>query len=135
MMCWCTSNEASKTKAIDDNTDRSAQLTSAIEEDRALAEKLSTELDKLKAELDENQKALAESIAMRKKELSDFTAAEKSTMTTIEQLKGATDALQKGLPKAMVQGEVILGADSPVTHALVHAMKGNKDMLWSMHTK
>merc|ERR1719301_42493 len=41
MMCWCTSNEASKTKAIDDNTDRSAQLTNAIEEDRALAEKLS----------------------------------------------------------------------------------------------
>lgn len=135
MMCWCKSNDQQKTKAIEDNTDKSAQLTNAIEQDRALAAQLTTELDNLKTELDTNNKALSTSIAIRKKEMADFTAAEASTMTTIEQLKGATDALQKGLPKAMMQGEVVLGADSPVTHALAHAMKGHKDMLWSMHTK
>jgi hypothetical protein len=134
MMCWCKSGEAEKTKAIADNTDKSAQLTNAIQEDRALAARLSTELENLKVERATNNKALETSISIRKKELADFNAAESSTMGTIEQLKGATDALQKGLPKAMMQGEVILGADSPVTHALAHAMKGHKDMLWSMHT-
>merc|ERR1719316_1794301 len=43
MMCWCKNGEQEKTKAIEDGTERSAQLTNSIQQDRALSAQLSTE--------------------------------------------------------------------------------------------
>merc|ERR1719161_1811907 len=81
MMCWCKTNDEFLNAAIKDNTEKSAALTSEIESLRAKAEDLNTELANLNTELESNQKELDTAIAIRKKEVNEFTSAESSTIT------------------------------------------------------
>merc|ERR1719316_2627257 len=54
MLCWCKQNNKALAKAIEDNTELSAQLTTEIEELRAKSDQLNTELETLKTEVDSN---------------------------------------------------------------------------------
>merc|ERR1711904_346890 len=66
MFCWCETNEKDKTKAIEDNTQKIADLKAEIEALTAKSQKLNTEIDTISEELKENEKSLETAVAMRK---------------------------------------------------------------------
>eukprot|EP00746_Dinoflagellata_sp_MGD_P072506 gnl/MRDRNA2_/MRDRNA2_29422_c0_seq1.p1 gnl/MRDRNA2_/MRDRNA2_29422_c0~~gnl/MRDRNA2_/MRDRNA2_29422_c0_seq1.p1 ORF type:complete len:1031 (+),score=355.64 gnl/MRDRNA2_/MRDRNA2_29422_c0_seq1:288-3095(+) len=134
MLCWCKQNDKALTKAIADNTELSAQLTSEIEELRAKSDQLNTEIETINKEVDENQKALETATAMRKKDMHEFNAAESSTATSIKQIDGAVAAIAAGTGKAMMQQEITLDEGSHITKALKLA-KGHGDVLWALHNE
>merc|ERR1719267_515 len=71
-VCWCTTNDKEKTKAIADAEARIENLTAKIDELTALSSQLNTEIENLDAELAKNQGALDKATAMRKKEYAEF---------------------------------------------------------------
>lgn len=135
MKCWCKSTVAERTKLIDENSQKSASLRNDIAQLRAKSAQLNEEIDKIKVEVDANEKTLDTAISMRKKELKQFTSAEANSFETIKALDGAQQALAEKMPKAMMQNEVVLEAESPVLKALQHEIKGHRDVLWAIHNK
>lgn len=134
--CFCKNTDKERTKLISDNTEKAAALTSEIQGLRAKSNRLSTEIDQIEKEVAGNQKALDEAIGMRKKDMAEFNAAEKSTFQSIKELDGAEAALKKLMPKAeMMQSEVTLDAESPVASALKRSLNGKHEVLWSLHNK
>lgn len=131
MFCWCETGEKDKTKAITDNTQKVEDLKAEITALTAKSQKLTTEIGKISAELDENQQSLETAVAMRKKELNEFTAAEAASMQGVKQLTGAITALTKNT--GLVQTEITLDDSSPAYHAIRHAVQNHGDMLWAMH--
>merc|ERR1719160_2242097 len=95
MMCWCETNDKGKTKAIADGETTIAELEAAIQSFTALSSKLNTEIENLNKEVAENTEALEKATAVRKKELAEFNAEEKSSLQTISSLKGAIGKLAK----------------------------------------
>merc|ERR1719379_156340 len=104
-MCWCETNDKGKTKAIADGESTIAELTAAIESFTALSSKLNTEIANLESEVAANTDALEKATAVRKKELAEFNAEEKSSLSTISSLKGAVGALAKHHDAAFLQSE------------------------------
>jgi len=105
MNCWCTTNDAAKTTAIADGESTIAELTAAIQSFTALSSKLNTEIENLEKELASNSDALDKATSVRKKELAEFNAEEKSSLQTISSLKGAVGALAKHHDAAFLQSE------------------------------
>merc|ERR1719316_1160483 len=134
MMCWCKQNDKVLTKAIEDNTELSAQLTAEIESLRAKSQQLNTEIESINKEVDENQKELEEASAMRKKDMNEFNDAESSSRQSINQIDGAVTAIAKGTGKAMMQQEITLDEGSEITKAL-RLGKKQKDVLWALHNE
>lgn len=131
--CFCKSTEKERTKLISDNTDKAASLTNEIEGLRAKSNRLNTEIEAITKEITANQNALDKAVDMRKKDLAEFTANEKSAIASINELNGAEAALKKLMPNAMMQSEVSL--DSAVGASLKNAVKGKHDVLWSLHNE
>merc|ERR1740138_1920239 len=104
-MCWCTTNDKAKTTAISDAESSVAQLNAAIEAFTGASSKLNTEIENLEKELAANTDALDKATAVRKKELAEFNAEEKSSLQTISSLKGAVGALAKHHDSAFLQSE------------------------------
>jgi len=105
MNCWCTTNDKAKTTAIADGESTIAELTAAIQSYTALSAKLNSEIENLEKELAANTDALEKATAVRKKELAEFNAEEKSSLSTISSLKGAVGALAKHHDAAFLQAE------------------------------
>merc|ERR1719316_1183077 len=105
MGCWCTTNDKTKTAAIAQAESDIAELTAAIQSYTALSSKLNTEIENLEKELAANTDALDKATAVRKKELAEFNAEEKSSLQTISSLKGAVGALAKHHDAAFLQSE------------------------------
>merc|ERR1719326_344606 len=105
MMCWCTTNDKAKTTAISDAEATIASLTAAIEAFTGASSKLNTEIENLEKELAANTDALDKATAVRQKELAEFNAEEKSSLSTIASLKGAVGALAKHHDSAFLQSE------------------------------
>merc|ERR1719428_266488 len=105
MSCWCTTNDKAKTIAISDAESTIEELTSLIQSYTALSAKLNTEIENLESELAANTDALDKATAVRKKELAEFNAEEKSSLQTISSLKGAVGALAKHHDSAFLQSE------------------------------
>lgn len=133
MDCWCKTNKKQKTQAVGDNTQKSSDLTAEIQSLREKSNLLNEELDHLNKEVTTNQKKLDTAIAMRKNEFKEFVRSEKSTMESINELKGATSALAKILPKSTLQTEMTVDANSGVVQALARSMKGQHAVLWAIH--
>merc|ERR1719160_355306 len=95
MMCWCETNDKGKTKAIADGESTIAELQAAIQSFTALSAKLTTEIANLESEVAANTDALEKATAVRGKELAEFNAEEKSSLSTIASLKGAIGKLAK----------------------------------------
>jgi hypothetical protein len=103
MGCWCVTNDKAKTKSIADAEQAISDLTSAIEGFSAGSAKLNTEVAMLEKELAKNTEALDSATAMREKELAEFNAEEKETISTVTALKGAVIALSKHHEAAFLQ--------------------------------
>lgn len=95
LSCWCEKNDKLKTKAIADAESSIDSLTSKIEEKTGLSAQLTTEIANLEKEVANNQKALDEATAMRKKQLEEFNAEEKDLIQSIGSLKSAVTVLKK----------------------------------------
>jgi len=93
--CWCSTNDKEKTKSIADGEQAVSDLTAAIEGFTAGSAKLVAEIGNLDSEIAKNTEALESATAMRRKELAEFNAEEKSTLQTIQSLKNAVIALSK----------------------------------------
>jgi len=93
--CWCKTNDAEKTKAIEEAEARITDLTATIEEKTAQSARLNTEIKNLEAEIAKNQEALAKATALREKELAEFNAEEKDLLQSIGALKSAITVLSK----------------------------------------
>jgi hypothetical protein len=105
MNCWCETNDKGKTKAIADGESTIAELTAAIMSYTAQSSKLNTEIENLESELAANNDALSKATAVRGKELAEFNAEEKSSLSTISSLKGAVETLSKHHDAAFLQSE------------------------------
>jgi len=137
MMCWCETNDKGKTQAIADGESTIAELTAAISSYTALSSKLNTEIGNLEKELEANNDALEKATAVRKKELAEFNAEEKSSLSTISSLKGAIGKLAKHHDSAFLQSENTEETmDFIKTVTDLHAqMHHNSDVLTQMLTK
>merc|ERR1719267_528503 len=67
-VCWCTTNDKEKTKAIADAEARIENLSAKIDELTALSSQLNTEIENLDEELAKNTEALDKATAMREKD-------------------------------------------------------------------
>jgi len=105
MGCWCTTNDKAKTIAISDAESTIATLTADIEGFTSASSKLNTEIENLEKEIALNTEALDKATAVRQKELAEFNAEEKSSLSTISSLKGAVGALAKHHDSAFLQSE------------------------------
>jgi len=137
MMCWCETNDKGKTKAIADGEQLIAELQAAIQSFTALSAKLTTEIANLESEVAANTDALEKATAVRKKELAEFNAEEKSSLATIASLKGAIGKLAKHHDAAFLQQESSAEDMEMITLMtdLKHQVHKNQDLVNSMLTK
>jgi len=103
MVCWCTTNDASKVKSIADAETHIKNLGTKIEELTALSSQLNEEIGTLSAEVAKNQKALKTATTMREEELAAFAEEESNSMDSIASMAGALDALQKHQAASFMQ--------------------------------
>jgi len=103
MVCWCTTNDASKVKSIADAETHIKNLGTKIEELTALSSQLNEEIGTLSAEVAKNQKALKTATTMREEELAAFAEEESNSMDSISSMAGALDALQKHQAASFMQ--------------------------------
>jgi len=106
--CWCQTNDKDKTTSISDAESRITDLTATIEEDTAIASRLTTEIKNLEQEISKNQAALAKANALRQKELAEFNAEEKDMLQSIGALKSAVTVLGKHNSFVQVPSETII---------------------------
>merc|ERR1719201_2332777 len=95
LVCWCTTNDKEKTKAIADAEARIDDLTSMIEELTATSARLNTEIANLDKEVKKNQEALESATKQREKQMKEFNAEEADMLNSIDLLGGAVEALSK----------------------------------------
>merc|ERR1719386_630561 len=93
--CWCDTNEKEKTKAVAINTQKSTDLTSAIEEYTAKSASLKADIADLTKQVAIATDSLATQTALREKEAGEFQAFEVDNIQNTESLKGAIMTLGK----------------------------------------
>jgi len=103
MSCWCATGNKQKTKAIADAKEKIADLSTEIEELTANSAKLGNEIDKIKKELAENQKALDQVIAIREREAKAFKEQEAEALSSISSLRAAVAILKKPISDSFLQ--------------------------------
>ena len=95
MSCYCETNDKEKNSAVEAALRAIDELTVTIEEKSALAAKLATEIEQLKAEMEEAAKAIGTATKMREEEHAAFSAEEKELLETIAALTQALAVLAK----------------------------------------
>jgi hypothetical protein len=95
MSCWCTTNDAEKTKSISDAEALLLTLDQTINKNAAASARHKVEIDGLEKELAAMQKALADATALREKETAEFTNEEQEMMEAIRALEAAVMVLGK----------------------------------------
>merc|ERR1719456_1075578 len=93
--CWCKTNDAEKTAAIENAEKMIDDLTSKIEELAALQAKLKTEIEKLEEDIAAANAALETAAAEREKEKAEFEAEAADMKAALSALKEAIDVLSK----------------------------------------
>merc|ERR1719379_401644 len=93
--CWCKTNDAEKTAAIENAETRINELTAAIEGFAALKAQLTTEIEKLEADIADAMKALETAAAQREKEAAEFKAQEADMKEALAALSEAIEVLSK----------------------------------------
>jgi septal ring factor EnvC (AmiA/AmiB activator) len=134
MACWCKTNDAEKTKAIEEAEQRIAELTASIEEGTAKSSSLTAEIKNLEKEVAANQAALDKATALRQKQLAEFNEEEKDLLQSIQALKNAVTVLSKH-NKSFVQMDASEGgASASVAHVMQHAFKKHAKALLQVIT-
>jgi hypothetical protein len=95
MSCYCETNDKEKNSAVEAALRAIDELTVTIEEKSALAAKLATEIEQLKAEMEAAAKAIGTATKMREEEHAAFSAEEKELLETIAALTQALAVLGK----------------------------------------
>jgi chromosome segregation ATPase len=94
LACWCTTNDAEKSKAIADAEARIDDLENKIKEYTATAARLTQEIEALEEEVEEETAALAKATKLREEEVAEFEAEEKFLLESIAALDAAVDVLK-----------------------------------------
>jgi len=124
MVCWCETGEKAKTKSVADGTHHDKMLTELIPELAARMAQLKVEIEQLKKETAENEKALSEATEIREKELAEFRTEEKNAVVTLTGLKNAIQTIGKNHGGAFNQ-EVLLQVRQLISeHAKGHPEAG-----------
>merc|ERR1719387_1444595 len=111
MVCWCKTNEKSKTTAVEDGQARDSALTELIPQLAAKSTKLTVEIEYLSKEISENEASLNTATELRSKELGEFKDSEASMMSAINGMKNAIQTLSKH-HGAVLDQEVLLQVQS-----------------------
>lgn len=122
MKCWCDKNNNGKMQAVKEQKDKIDELNALIESSTSKRAELETEIDQLKKDIDEAEKALAEATEIRKKQAAEFHEEETELLTSVKLLKGAIVALSKhhtGLLQSDSDSE--LARLQPALRKLVHS--------------
>merc|ERR1719324_475138 len=91
-ICWCTVNDAEKTKAIKDAEEKIKMLGLQIDEWTAFSGQLSVQISGHYKDMKNLKENLAKATAIRKKELAEFNAHEQELLDTIEALQQADES-------------------------------------------
>merc|ERR1719160_2188578 len=128
-ICWCTTNDATKTKEIKDAEEKIKMLGLQIDEWTAFSGQLSVQISGHYKDMKNLKENLAKATAIRKKELAEFNAHEQELMDTIAALKKAIATLGKHHGALLQQSassqltllqQVVRKHDNLVKHALTH---------------
>jgi hypothetical protein len=134
MACWCKTNDAEKTKAIEEAEQRIADLTASIEEGTAKSSSLTAEIKNLEKEVAANQQALDKATALRQKQLAEFNEEEKDLLQSIQALKNAVTVLTKHNKSFVQMDESEGGASVSIAHVMQHAFKKHSKSLLQVIT-
>jgi len=94
-MCWCETEIAGLKKAIEDAIAKIEEMEAFLEESAGLAAELKTKIETGKAELAEDQDALATAEKQREKEAGEFAKEEADLKECLTPLKDAVAVLEK----------------------------------------
>merc|ERR1719327_2081062 len=128
-ICWCTVNDAEKTKAIKDAEEKIKMLGLQIDEWTAFSGQLSVQISGHYKDMKNLKENLAKATAIRKKELAEFNAHEQELLDTIAALKKAIATLGKHHGALLQQSvssqltllqQVVRKHDNLVKSALTH---------------
>jgi len=120
MACWCETGGKAKELAIKTGSQRITDLGAAIEEYSAKATQLTSDIESLKEDVAEKEKALQEATGIRDKELAEFNVEEKDMIQSITSLKGAVVVMSKAHGEsALLQIKDLLRRQSKKHHIVV----------------
>jgi chromosome segregation ATPase len=108
MACWCSTNDAAKTKAIKDAEVHIKKLTTKILELTATSARLNAEIEQLEKEVAKNQKALDQATKLREQQLAEFNAEESDMLSAITSLGSAIETLSKHNGGSLLQVQSVL---------------------------
>merc|ERR1740138_536795 len=94
---WCDDEKNKKEDAITSSKRTIKDLTATIEESKASILELTSTIDELTGKISAAEGELKEATGLRNKESSDFSAAEKELVDTVDSLTRATSVLKKNL--------------------------------------
>merc|ERR1719231_844738 len=94
---WCDEEQNAKEDAITSSKRTIKDLTATIEDAKASITTLTSTIDELTQKISTSERDLNEATSIRNKERSDFTAAEKELVDTVDSLSRATSVLKKNL--------------------------------------
>jgi len=94
---WCDEEQNAKEDAITSSKRTIKDLTATIEDAKASITTLTSTIDELTQKISTSERDLNEATGLRNKERSDFTAAEKELVDTVDSLSRATSVLKKNL--------------------------------------
>jgi len=133
--CWCKTNDAEKTAAIEGAETKIDDLTTAIEEYAALMAKLKGEIEKLEGDIADAKAALETAAAQRDKEKAEFETEEADMKNALSALQEAVAILEK-VQFAQKQGhteeagQMLIQVRSIVRHKLSHYRDVMQADLW-----
>merc|ERR1719265_942397 len=131
MVCWCETNDKTKTKAIADAEAHMVSLETDIKAMAAKKGKLETEIAATKKQIGADTESLKTATAIREKAQAEFRAEEKDMLQAITNLKNAIAVLGK-------HHSAFLQVDSPVmasVRAVLQDVALKYDLLSGDHPK
>merc|ERR1719420_2277121 len=112
---WCDSESYGTKTTIGDGKSKIADLSAFIEEQKALQEKFTSEIDAAAAEVASNENDLTQAKEIRSKEHANYMAAENQYVSSLDELTRAVEVLQNPNPS-------FIEATQSVQRALQRAM-------------
>merc|ERR1719201_2350985 len=112
---WCDSESYGTKTTIGDGKSKIADLAAFIDEQKALQEKFTSEIDAAAAEVASNENDLATAKEIRTKEHANYMAAENQYVSSLDELTRAIEVLQNPNPS-------FIEATQSVQHALQRTM-------------
>jgi len=129
LRCWCETNEKDKREAIEEQRQRIDQLEADIQAFSGTKGELGTNLERIKRDISEGKRALADATALRQREAAEFHEQEKQLIESIQLLRGAIEVLSKHHPAMLQDGSGDAAALDAMLPALRHAVHQNLPLL------